>query len=97
MATSFLKCAAIDVKLYIGKIILQLADHTTRLSTSCFATSKKPKAILNGTFRSWIQIDRMPKRVCQITGENCQIAIVKNISETLNIEFTAAEGPFSMV
>lgn len=47
MATSFKECVAMGLKFYKGKIIPHLVDHTTRLSTSCFVTSKEPKAIIN--------------------------------------------------
>ena len=64
------------LKFYKGKIILHLVDHATRLSTLCFVTLKEPKVLINGIFRSWMQIyEATEKLITEITEENLLIPI----------------------
>ena len=97
MATSFKECVAMGLKFYKGKIILHLVDHTTRLSTSCFVTSKEPEVIINWIFRSWIQIYGTPEKFLSDNGAEFANSSFIDMWKSMNIvfKFTAAEAPFS--
>ena len=97
IAKSFKECVAMGLKFYKGKILLHLVDQATRLSTSCFVTSREPKAIINGNFTSWIQIHGTPEKFLSDNGEEFANFDFIDMYESTNIVFklTAAEAPFS--
>ena len=67
--------------------ILHLIDHAMRLSISCFITSKQPKAIINGSFRSWIQIYGRAQKFLSYNGGEFDNSDFIDIGETTNIVF----------
>ena len=97
MATSFQECVAMDLKFYKGKILLHLIDHATRLSVSSFVKSKEPETILNGIFKSWIQIYGAPEKFLTDNGGEFANSNFIDMAELMNImvKVTAAESPFS--
>ena len=88
-----------DLKFYIGKIILHLLDHAARLSPSCFVSSKEPKVIINGIFRSWMQNYEMPEQLLSDNRGEFENSNFIDMYKLINIVFklTAAGAPFSKV
>ena len=54
MAITFRECVATDLKFYNGKILLHLADHATRLSSSKILKSKEPKEVIDNILKIFI-------------------------------------------
>lgn len=76
-----------------------LVDQAARLSFSCFVTSEEPKVIINGIFRSWMQIYEKPEQLLSDNRGEFENSNFIDMYKLINIVFklTAAGAPFSKV
>ena len=66
-------------------------------TASCFVTPKEPKVIVNGIFRSWMQIYEMPEKLLSDNWGELANSTFIDMYQSMNIAFklTAAKAPFS--
>lgn len=56
MATEFHEIVAMDLKDFLGKLILHVIDHATRFLAATFVASKQRKAIVSAPFKIWVSV-----------------------------------------
>ena len=67
-AKKFNETVALDLKFFEGKILLHLIDHQTRVSSVVVVRSKETEEIIDGIFKSSIQIFGPPKKFLTNNG-----------------------------
>ena len=95
LATRFQENVAMDRKFYSGKIILQLIDHVTRLSTAVHIPSKQPKVIMNAILSNWISVYGAAEKFLSNNGGEFVNEEFLILCEQLNIvvQTMAADSP----
>ena len=97
LATTFLECVGMDLKFYLGNILLHCVDHVTRLSMSVRISSKHPHVILTALFKHFIGVWGTPQKFLSDNGGEFANSQFIEMCEKLNIRFilTAGSSPFS--
>ena len=97
LATTFLECVGMDIKVYDGKLLLHCVDHATRLSMSVRIASKEPRVILTALFKHFISVWGTAQKFLSDNGGEFANSQFIEMCEKLNIRFilTAGESPFS--
>ena len=97
MATKFLECIAMDLKIYQGHILLHMIDYVTRASFSSVVRSKKPEVIIEKIFMHLISPFGTVGEFFTDNGGEFANKDFLNMCEALNIKVrvTAGESPWS--
>ena len=97
LATTFLECVGMDLKVYNGSFLLHCVDHATRLSMSVRIPSKQPRVILTALFKHFIGVWGTAEKFLSDNGGEFANTEFIEMCEKLNIRFilTAGESPFS--
>ena len=85
IATEFQETVAMDFKFYDSKILLRLADHSTRLSASSFIPNNNPDTILTFIFKIWVSVYGAPEKFLTDNGGEFASAKFIEITESLRI------------